>query len=217
MQRRSGSFQGQGQLLFKIPVNIPGPLEDTVAPLVGEYDLSTELGLPHMLSIGVGYQVIPCLYVEVDAVHFGWSNFDELSLTFDPDPSGSLSSVIPEKYEDKWQFRLGLDYTLNDNWSLLAGYARDETPQPKASMGALLPDGSRNDFSFGAEYATGAWRFTASFMAVLGESRDNLEDGRVAIFPEEADHPDAVVERQSQAGEYSNVANIWDFGIGRQF
>lgn len=196
---------------------LDSPLQDAVAALEGEYDLSTELGLPHMLSIGAGYQLTPRLYAELNAVHFGWSNFDELALTFDPDPSGSLSSVIPEEYEDKWQFRLGLDYTVNDSWSLLAGYARDESPQPKASMGALLPDGSRNDFSFGAQYATGAWRFTASYMAVIGEDRDNLEDGRVAIFPEEADHPDAVRERQSQAGEYSNVANIWAFGIGRQF
>ena len=194
-----------------------GPLADAVAPLVGEYALSTELGLPHMLSIGVGYQFHPRLYVELDAVQFGWSNFDELALDFDPDPSDALSSVIPEEYEDKWQFRLGMDYSVNDKWSLLAGYARDESPQPKASMGALLPDASRNDFSLGAQYATGSWRFTASYMVVIGEARDNLEDGRVAVFEEEASDPEAVWERQQQAGEYTNVANIWAFGIGRQF
>ncbi len=99
---------GTGTLTSVAPA---GPLQDAVAPLVGEYDLSTELGLPHMLSLGIAYQVSPRLMAEFDAVHFGWSNFDELALNFDPDPGGALSSVIPEKYEDKWQFRFGLDYT----------------------------------------------------------------------------------------------------------
>ncbi len=84
-------------------------------------------------------------------------------------------------------------------------------------MSALLPDASRNDFSFGAEYATGSWRFTASFMAVLNIGRDNLENGQVAIFPEEADDPEAVELRNREAGSYETVANIWAFGIGRQF
>lgn len=205
---------GEGTLTSVAPA---GPLQDAVAPLVGEYDLSTELGLPHILSLGIGYQVSPRLLVEFNAVHFGWSNFEELALNFAPDPSGTLSSVIPEHYEDKWQFRVGLDYAVNERWSLLAGYARDQTPQPKESMSALLPDASRNDFSIGAQYATGPWRFTASFMAVLNETRDNLIDGQVAVFPEEADDQDAIRLRNLEAGEYESVANIWAFGIGRQF
>jgi long-chain fatty acid transport protein len=206
--------EGDGTLLNVAPA---GPLRDAVEPLAGEYDLTTELGLPHMLSLGVAYQVHPQVLVEFDAVHFGWSNFDELALTFDPDPGGQLSSVIPEKYEDRWQYRFGVDVTLNEKWSLLAGYARDETPQPKASMSALLPDASRNDWSLGAQYRSGPWRFTASYMAVINESRDNLENGRVALFPEEVGDPETERIRALEAGAYESVANIFAFGIGHQF
>lgn len=205
---------GTGELVNVAPA---GPLRDAVAPLAGEYSLATELGLPHMLSLGVAYQVHPRLLVEFDAVHFGWSNFDELPLDFDPDPAGQLSSVIPEHYEDKWQFRLGADYAVSERWSLLAGYARDETPQPKESMSALLPDASRNDWSLGVQYRTGPWRLTASFMAVLNESRDNLEDGQVTVFSEEADDAETVLLRTLEAGNYETVANIWAFGVGHDF
>ena len=194
-----------------------GPLRDAVEPLAGEYGLTTELGLPHILSLGVAYQVHPKLLAEFNAVHFGWSNFDELALVFDPDPGGQLSSTIPENYEDKWQFQLGLDYEVDARWSLLAGYVRDETPQPKASMGALLPDASRNDYSLGVQYRTGPWRLTASYMAVVNESRDNLDGNQVAVFPEEADDPEAIMERTAQAGNYESLANIFAFGVGHQF
>ena len=205
---------GTGELVNVAP---PGPLQQAVAPLAGEYAVATKLGLPHMLSLGVAYRVHPNLLVEFDAVHFGWSNFDELALDFTPDPAGQLSSVIPEHYEDKWQFRVGADYAVSDRWSLLAGYARDETTQPKESMSALLPDASRNDWSLGVQYRTGPWRLTASFMAVLNESRDNLEDGQVTVFPEEADDAETVLLRTLEAGNYETVANIWAFGVGHDF
>lgn len=205
---------GTGTLTNVAPA---GPLRDAVEPLAGEYGLTTELGLPHMLSLGVAYRFTPQLLAEFNAVHFGWSNFDKLDLTFDPDPDGALSASIPEHYEDKWQFRFGIDYTVNERWSLLAGYARDETPQPKESMSALLPDASRNDYSLGVQYRTGPWRLTASYMAVVNESRDNLKDGGVAVFPEEADDPEAVALRLRETGAYESLANIFAIGVGHQF
>jgi len=182
-----------------------------------EFAVATELGLPHILSLGVAYRVHPRLLVEFDAVHFGWSNFEELDLRFDPDPTAALSSVIPEEYEDRWQYRLGVDFDVTPRLALLAGYAYDETPQPKASMSPLLPDATRNDWSLGAQYATGPWRFTMSYMAVLNESRDNLENGQPALFPEEATDPETVEVKTMQAGSFETAVDIWAFGVGYHF
>ncbi len=182
-----------------------------------DFALATELGLPHMLSLGVAYRFHERLLVEFDAVHFGWSNFDQLDLSFSPDPAGALSSTIPFHYEDKWQFRVGMDFDLTEKVKLLAGYARDETPQPKESMGPILPDASRNDWSLGAQYALGPWRLTASWMAVLNEERSNIRDGEPAIFEEELDDPEAVQLNTMEAGSFNSVANIFAFGVGYQF
>jgi long-chain fatty acid transport protein len=186
-------------------------------PGLREFDLATELGLPHMLSLGVAYQFTEKLLVEFNAVHFGWSNFEKLALEFSPDPTEALSSEIPFNYDDKWQLRLGAAYDVTPRFTLLGGYVRDETPQPVESMGPILPDASRNDWSIGVQYTTGPWRLTASWMAVLNEARNNLRDGQPTVFESEQDDPEAVQLRTLEAGSYESVANIYAFGVGYHF
>ena len=193
-------------------------VDQQIADLGGtSYELSTKLGLPHMLSLGASYQVHPRARVEVNAVHWSWSNFEELALTFSPDVTGQLSSTIPEKYEDVWQWRVGTELDLGRNWAGLLGYVRDKSPQPKASMSPLLPDADRNDWSFGVQHDHGPWRVTASAMFVLNEERDNLENGDIALFPEEASDPEEVALKRSEAGSYTSRATIVALGVGYRF
>ncbi len=209
---------GTGTLTNVAPDALSGAVDAAITQLGGNnYKLTTELGLPHMLSLGVAYRFTPRFLVEFNAVNFGWSNFESLELTFDPDPTGSLSSTILERYEDRWQYRIGFDFDATEKLKLLAGYARDETPQPVESMSPLLPDATRNDFSIGAQYATGKWRFTLAWMAVLNEARSNVVDGAPAMFPEEQSNPDDVQIKTLEAGAYETVANVFAFGVGYHF
>lgn len=209
---------GEGTLTNVAPASLAAAVDQEIADLGGnDYDLSTELGLPHILSLGASYRVHPRARVEVNAVHWSWSNFEELALTFSPDVTGELSTVIPEKYEDVWQWRLGAELDLGKDWRGLLGYVRDNSPQPKASMSALLPDADRNDWSFGIQHDRGPWRFSASAMFVLNEERDNLENGDVALFPEEASDPEEVARKRSEAGSYTSIATIGALGVGYRF
>jgi len=204
----------------------PDALVDTVDDVLDYYageeglrtfSADTDLGLPHMLSLGVAYRFTPRFLMEFDAVHFGWSNFDQLDLKFSPDPTGSLSSVIHERYEDRWQYRLGADFNATPKLKVLAGFAYDKTPQPVESMSPLLPDASRKDYSIGLQYLTGKWRFTGSYMAVINDARGNVVDGEAAMFEEEANDPDAAALKTFEAGNYEAVANIWAVGVGYHF
>lgn len=209
---------GEGRLANVAPDVLATTVDAQIAALGGtKYDLSTELGLPHMLSFGASYRVHPRARVEVNAVHWSWSNFEELALNFSPDATGTLSTVIPEKYEDVWQWRVGAELTLGRRWTGLLGYVRDNTPQPKESMSALLPDADRNDWSLGVQHAAGPWRLTASAMFVVNEERDNLVNGDVALFPEEAADPVEVYLKRSEAGSYTSKATIVAFGVGYRF
>ncbi|MDY0108942.1 MAG: outer membrane protein transport protein [Candidatus Krumholzibacteria bacterium] len=208
-----------GELSNIAPDALIAAVDQTLDELAGApgrrtYRLATDLELPHILSLGAACRVHPRLLIEVDAVHFGWSRFAELDLRFSPDPTGSLSTVIPEHYEDRWQWRLGLDFDLAPRWKLLAGYARDRTPQPRASMGPLLPDSDRHDWSGGVQYRHGPWRLTASYMLVHNEERNNLENGGPAIFADERDDPQAVILKTMEAGTYRSLAHILAFGVG---
>jgi len=200
----------------EIYADLKDTIDGQIAALGGtENTINAEVNLPDIFSLGARYQVLPKLAVEVDAVHFGWSTFDEVSFTFGNDPTGMLSTTIEESYEDVWQFRLGLDYDLRDNLKAMFGYVRDKSPQPVESMGPMLPDADRNDLSCGLQLQHNAWRFTASYMAVFNRARSTVVDGEVATF-READ-AEEVATRTREAGTYDSFANIFGIGIGRSF
>ena len=75
----------------------------------------------------------PRFALEVDGVWFGWSAFDEVILDFELAPT----EVLKENYADKWQFRVGGEYTHSEQLRFMVGYVRDQTPQPKESMSPL--------------------------------------------------------------------------------
>ncbi len=209
---------GTGTLTNVAPDALRDAVDAQIAALGGtDYALTTEIGLPHMLSLGAAYQVHPRARIEVDAVHFSWSNFAELPITFFPDVTGQLSTVVPEKYKDVWQIRAGAQLDLAPGWQGLLGYVRDNTPQPKASMSPLLPDADRNDWSLGVQHRRGAWTYTASAMFVVNQERDNLVNGQVALFPEEAADPDEIARKQLEAGSYTALTTVLAFGVGYQF
>jgi len=159
--------------------------------------VSTDVNLPSILSLGLSYQLAPALRAEFNYVRFGWSAFDKLTLDFTND---ALDQEIHFGYEDSYQLRFGTEYTASDKLSLMAGYVKDNTPQPLASMSPLLPDSDRNDYSFGVLYKAATYDVGASYMAVVGQDRTNIVNGEPARST--TDYP---------FGTYKAVANI--FGV----
>jgi len=45
--------------------------------------------------------------------------------------------------------RIGVTHKLDEKWTLMAGYAYDETPIPEATLGFELPDADAHVFSAG--------------------------------------------------------------------
>ena len=69
-----------------------------------------------------------------------------------PLPSGKNLDV-DYRWKDAWNFALGEDYYLNDNWTLRAGTAYDQTPSRSNSFRSnRIPDTDRVWLSFGASY-----------------------------------------------------------------
>jgi len=192
------------------PAALEGTVDGIIAGLGGdEHTGSTELKLPHILSLAVAYQFTDKLRAEFDAVHFGWSHFDELALDFGNE---DLNETIPEAYEDVWQLRFGAAYDINEKLTVMGGYVRDKSPQPTESVSPLLPDASRDDFSLGITYVVSEKvTLNACYMGVNFEERTNVVDGVQVVFPEE--------EAEYGAGPYPNPAGTYDsyadiFGIG---
>ncbi len=147
----------------------------TLGDMLGTQNVSGDLDFPDLVVGALRYDFSPAFSLEFDYAWFGWSAFDEVVLSFE----NGETSTLEENYEDAWQLRFGGEYHYTDQLRFMIGYAHDETPQPKASMSALLPDANRNDYSLGFTWTSGSGRYdlTAGYMYVDFEDRDTLENG----------------------------------------
>ena len=74
--------------------------------------------------------------------------------------SGTGNLDVQYRWKDVWNFALGQDYYLNENWTLRAGLAWDQSPVPNSTYRTnRIPDTDRLWTSFGVSYATGNHQF----------------------------------------------------------
>lgn len=67
---------------------------------------------------------------------------------------------VDYRWKDAWNFALGQDYYLNENWTLRTGLAWDQSPVPNNTYRTnRIPDTDRLWTSFGVSYATGNHQF----------------------------------------------------------
>lgn len=77
-----------------------------------------------------------------------WSTFKDLVLT----SSGQQLVALAEHYRDSYEYSVGGDYKLTDQWTLHGGIGYDETPTVILSRDPRVPDGARKLLGFGIGY-----------------------------------------------------------------
>jgi long-chain fatty acid transport protein len=149
------------------------------ATLPGNLTLNSSITFPAFASGGVAYRRGDWVF-EADVNWYQWSAFRAVPVTFPDRPD--LSGAITENYADAFQYRFGIEKTLNDAWTVRGGYFWDETPAPPASVSPLLPDADRSGFCLGGTWRSGSWRLDAASWLVLprdrstaGVNRDSFE------------------------------------------
>lgn len=133
------------QILTGIP-----PLDAAVGqviPFGQKVPVKTEIEFPDVASLGVAFALSPTMTLEIDANWTGWSSFDSIPQTFVGYPH--LSSVLPEDWDDVYNYRAGLRWKTRPDTEWRFGYVYDETPQPEKGASPLLPDENRNGFTVG--------------------------------------------------------------------
>lgn len=80
-----------------------------------------------------------------------WSAYKKLDFHFDnPIVDGLFGNPTDKSWSDTNTFRIGLTHQFNEKWTVMAGYAYDETPIPEKTVGFELPDSDAHIFSLGA-------------------------------------------------------------------
>ncbi len=113
---------------------------------------STDITLPASMILGVAWKPIDALTLEFDAEKTWWHSFNKLEYNYGA-PLDSLNGMPDAKnWQDVWAYRFGVQYALNKNIDLRAGYAYDTSPVPNSTLGPELPDADRHNFSVGTGF-----------------------------------------------------------------
>ena len=118
-------------------------------PVLGDRsgDAYGEVTLPESWHIGYSHKFNDRTRVELNAVRTGWDTYDALNITT---PMGLSAS--PKNWEDGWRYAIGIEHKLSDKYTLMAGYAYDESSIPYYGGDFMVPTGNRRTYSIGARY-----------------------------------------------------------------
>ncbi|WP_418357935.1 MULTISPECIES: outer membrane protein transport protein [Shewanella] len=112
--------------------------------------------LPAIAELASYHQLTEKWAVHASVNWTQWSTFDRLVAYFPGEikPTGDLESdvVKEENFKDNWRYSIGTTYHLDEQWSLRAGVALDNTAVDDEHRTTTIPDSDRLWFSMGAGY-----------------------------------------------------------------
>lgn len=135
----------------KVSQDVDGKLEVTGTPRDVTLDASTSVDLPETIYLSLSQAISDRWGIYGTLRWTNWSRFEELRVQF----AGGVQpdDVTDESWNDSSRFSIGVDYKMNNQWTLRAGYAMDETPIPDAQRRTpRIPDSDRQFISLGASY-----------------------------------------------------------------
>jgi long-chain fatty acid transport protein len=134
-----------------------------------------EINWSMWFGAGVALKPIDKLTITADVQYTNWKNLDDIEVTYDNNAWNlffAKGSTFKLNWEDRIQYRFGLEYLLSENLAVRAGFYHDPTPAPVDTLSILLPQVDYNSVTFGMGYTTGSLNIEFSFEYVMGKDRE---------------------------------------------
>jgi len=138
------TIEGDGK--FLVPSNVLPLLGGAFVDSPGKADFDT----PAFATLSWWHTVDDHISFGADLGYTHWSSFDKLVVHYSNPAQPDAVSIFD--WRDSWYGSFGGDYRLDQNWTLRAGVAYDQTPTKDATRDSRVPDGSRTWLSFGVGY-----------------------------------------------------------------
>lgn len=106
--------------------------------------------LPDSYSIGYNHKFDNKTRVELQGTYTRWSTYDKLNIYFD-NPY-TTDSLDPKNWSNGWRYAIGVERKLSDKYTLMAGFAYDESSIPDEHADFMIPTGNRRTYSLGGQY-----------------------------------------------------------------
>lgn len=191
-----------GDADWTVPDNVRATFDAVGAgALFQDGEASAKLTTPSVLSLDMRYQATDALTIGASYAVTDWTALEEVRIDFaGPDPD----SVEEFNWDETDFWSIGVDYKLNESWTLRAGYAYDETPTTLEHRTPRLPDEDRQWYSLGA-----TWNVNEELEVNFAYTYLDLDTPEIGITtpPEQGGH--------SLFGTYD--AEVQLFGISGQY
>ena len=152
---------------FSPTVNVEGDINtitSTTIPGVGTVPVTTsfdslDVPLADIFQVAGFHQITPKFALHYTAQYSKWGNFDQITAK---DGTATIAAVNATKsvgdialkeyqWKDSWLFSLGGTYTINEQFTVRAGYMHDQGVVDEISS-ISFPDSDRNWYTAGMSY-----------------------------------------------------------------
>ena len=122
-------------------------------PVTLSGDAYGEVTLPESWHIGYSHKFNDKTRMELNAVRTGWDTYKNLNIMLSNVGYGfDGPQNNPKNWEDGWRYAIGVEHKLSDKYTLMAGFAYDESSIPYSGGDFIVPPGNRRTYSIGARY-----------------------------------------------------------------
>jgi long-chain fatty acid transport protein len=119
----------------------------------GTFAAKADATFPDMVSLSLAHALSDRLELLADATFTRWSELEAVRVI---DGTGTTRDVLDFDFNDTWRYSVGANYKWNDQWTLKAGVAYDQTPVKNAQTRTVrLPDNDRTWVALGAQAKVG--------------------------------------------------------------
>jgi long-chain fatty acid transport protein len=111
-------------------------------------DAYGKVTLPDSWAIGYNHKFDDRTRVELNGTYTKWSTYDALNI----DIEGLGTTASPKNWSNGWRYALGVEHKLSDKYTIMGGYAYDESVIPFDGADFIVPTGARRTYSLGFQY-----------------------------------------------------------------
>ncbi|MBU2063955.1 MAG: outer membrane protein transport protein [Candidatus Omnitrophica bacterium] len=155
-------FDGNATI-SNIPTGAPGAPRTKV-------EAKAKYKFPDIFMIGYAHEFSDKLEMEADVHWINWSQHSSVLIDFEPE-GVFTDTFIAKDYSDAFIYKLGLEYLLNDKFSLRTGCAYSSEPVPAATFDPANPSNRRYSFYFGGGYKKNNFRAEMTLAATFFSDR----------------------------------------------
>ncbi len=111
-------------------------------------DAYGKVTLPDSWAIGYNHKFDNRTRVELNGTYTKWSSYDALDI----DIKGLGTVASPKNWSNGWRYAIGAEHKLSDKYTIMGGYAYDESSIPFDGADFIVPTGARRSYSLGLQY-----------------------------------------------------------------